>query len=67
MMASETSLKEFVANFDVIPQQDIKQYKEELMEALAKAYPCFDKGRDEEHWQLILLGLAITYMQQRYG
>ena len=36
-MASESSLKEFVANFDVIPQQDIKQYKKDLMEALSKA------------------------------
>lgn len=52
-MASESSLKEFVDNFDVIPQQDIKQYKKDLMEALSKAYTSFDKdGRDEEHWQL---------------
>ena len=65
-MASEASLKEFVANFDVILQQDIKQYKKKLMEALTKAYPSFDKDRDEEHWQLILLGLAILYLQQRY-
>lgn len=43
-MASESSLKEFVANFDVIPQQDIKQYKKDLMEALSKAYPSFDKS-----------------------
>lgn len=66
-MASEASLKEFVANFDVIYQQDINQYKKELMEALAKAYPNFDKDSDEEHWQLILLGLAISYMQRRYA
>lgn len=66
-MASESSLKEFVTNFDVIPQQDIKQYKKDLMEALSKAYPSFDKeGSDEEHRQLILLGLAISYLQQRY-
>ena len=66
-MASESSLKEFVTNFDVIPQQDIKQYKKDLMEALSKAYPSFDKeGSEEEHRQLILLGLAISYLQQRY-
>lgn len=66
-MASESSLKEFVTNFDVIPQQDIKQYKKDLMEALSKSYPSFDKeGSDEEHRQLILLGLAISYLQQRY-
>ena len=66
-MASEASLKEFVAKFDVIPQQDINQYKKKLMEVLAKAYPNFDKDSDEEHWQLILLGLAISYMQRRYA
>ncbi len=65
-LASEESLKEFVENFDIIPQQDIRQYKKELTEALAKAYPSFDKNREEEHWQLILLGLAISYIQQRY-
>lgn len=65
-MASEVSLKEFVANFDVIHQQNINQYKKKLMEALSKAYPNFDKGINEERWQLILLGLAISYIQRRY-
>lgn len=36
------------------------------MEELAKIYPNFDKDSDKERWQLILLGLAITYLQQRY-
>lgn len=66
-MASEDSLKEFVAEFDVIHQKDINQYKKELMEALAKAYPNPDKDGDEEHWQFILLGLAISYIQRRYA
>ena len=60
-MVSEESLKEFVEEFDIIHQPDINQYKKELMKALAKAYPSPDKDGDEEHWQLILLGLAISY------
>lgn len=65
-MASEDSLKKFVDTFNVCPQSDINQYKEELMEVLAKTYPNTDKDRNEEHWKLILLGLAISYVQQRY-
>ena len=66
-MASEDSLKDFVAKFDVSHQSDINQYKEELMKTLAKAYPNPDKDRDKEHWQVILLGLAISYIQRRYA
>lgn len=65
-MASEDSLKEFIAKFDVIHKQDINQYKKELMITLAKVYPILDNNGDEERWQLILLGLAISYIQQRY-
>ncbi len=65
-MASEASLKNFIARFNVAHQQDIIQYKKELMEALARAYPNPDKGGDEEHWQLILVGLSISYIQRRY-
>lgn len=65
-MASEDSLKEFVAKFAVIHQHDINQYKKELMDALAKNYPNPDNYGDEEHWKLILLGLAISYIQRRY-
>lgn len=65
-MASEDSLKKFIVRFNVAHQQDINQYKKELMEVLARSYPNPDKGGDEEHWQLILLGLAISYMQRRY-
>ncbi len=66
MMASEDSLKEFVGKFDVIHQQDINQYKKKLLEELVKTYPNPDNNGNEEHWQLILLGLAISYMQRRY-
>ena len=65
-MASEDSLKKFIARFNVVHQLDINQYKKELMEVLARAYPNPDKGGDEEHWQLILLGLSISYIQRRY-
>lgn len=66
-MAAEDSLNEFVTKFDVIHQQDINGYKAELMEALAKTYPNPDEDGDDENWQLILLGLAISYMQRRYA
>lgn len=65
-MAAEDSLKEFVKKFDVVYLQDINRYKKDLMEALAQVYPNPDKDGDEEHWQFILLGLAISYIQQRY-
>lgn len=65
-MASEKSLKEFVTKCDIFRKSNINQYKEELMEALAKAYPNPDKDGNDECWKLILLGLAISYMQRRY-
>lgn len=65
-MASEKSLKEFVTKCDIFHKSNINQYKEELMEALAKAYPNPDKDGNDECWKLILLGLAISYMQRRY-
>ncbi len=65
-MASEDSLKEFVSKYDIFLQADINQYEEKLMEALAEAYPNPDKDGDNEHWQFILLGLAISYIQRRY-
>lgn len=65
-MASEASLKEFVDKFTIAHQSNISQYKQELMEKLAKAYPNPNQDGDDEHWQLILLGLAISYIQRRY-
>ena len=35
------------------------------MKALARNYPNTDSGENEEHWQFILLGLAISYIQRR--
>ena len=65
-MASEDSLNGFMAEYDISHQLDINEYKVELMKALARNYPNTDSGGNEEHWQLILLGLAISYIQRRY-
>jgi len=65
-MASEDSIEAFVEKYDISHQLDINNYKENLMEELAKAYTNTEKGGDEEHWKLILLGLANSYIQRRY-
>ena len=65
-MASEESLQEFVTKYHICDKSDINQYKKELLEALVKAYPNTDKSGKDENWQMILLGLAIIYIQQRY-
>lgn len=65
-MASEESLKEFIAKFDIVQQLDINQYKEKLLEELVEAYPNPNKGDKQENWQMVLLGLAILYIQRRY-
>lgn len=65
-MASEDSLKEFVKKYNIIQQADINQYKKELMKTLVRTYTNLDESENQEHWQLILLGLAISYIQKRY-
>lgn len=65
-VAAEDSLKKFVAKFDIVYQLDINQCKEKLLEELAKNYPNPNKDGHEENWKLILLGLAISYIQRRY-
>lgn len=65
-MASEDSLKEFVAKLDIVHQLDINQYKEKLLEELTEAYPNPNKDDNQENWQMVLLGLAILYIQRRY-
>ena len=65
-MASEKSLEEFHEQFEISCQSEITLYKQELMERLAKIYPNSEPGREEERWNLILLGLAISRVQQRY-
>lgn len=65
-MASEKTLDAFVNKLKVIPQNDIVTYKENLLKALGNAYENPDPEGDEEHWQMILLGLAVSYIQRRY-
>ena len=64
--ASEETLQSFVDDFSIVKQKNIIEYKEDLMEDLGRAYPNPDDEGDEDHWQLILLGLAISYIQRRY-
>lgn len=64
--ASEETLKSFVGDFSIVKQKNIIEYKEDLMEDLGRAYPNPDDEGDEDHWQRILLGLAILYIQRRY-
>lgn len=65
-MASEETLAAFLRQLEVKPQDDIVTYKEELLEELGNAYENPDPEGDEEHWQMILLGLAVSYIQRRY-
>lgn len=65
-MASEKTLAAFLRQLEVTPQDDIVTYKEELLEELGNAYENPDPEGDEEHWQMILLGLAVSYIQRRY-
>lgn len=63
-MAAEDSIKEFIAGFNISKEDDINTYKGKLMGELAKEFPNPD---NEEKWKLILLGLAIVYIQKRYN
>ena len=45
----------------------ICEYKEKLMERLAKEFPNTSNSGDEEKWKLILLGVSILYIQRRYA
>ena len=69
-MASEKSIQEFVAvaQNGIFCKPSIDKYKEELMKALEEAYSVSDtKGQGEKaHWQSILLGLAMVFIQRRY-
>lgn len=65
-MASESSLKKFVEQVKISPQENIVKYKETLMKKLAKEFPNYAEESDEDNWQVILLGLAISYIHKRY-
>ena len=66
-MAATDSLDAFLNDFVIVkPNENITEYKESLMEQLAQKYPNPDPNGDEEKWQLILLGLALSCVQERY-
>lgn len=65
-MASRNTLDAFLRQLEIVPQDDIVTYREDLLEALGNAYENPDPEGDEEHWQMILLGLAVSYIQRRY-
>jgi hypothetical protein len=64
--ASEETLQGFVDDFSIVKQKNIIEYREDLMAALGQVYSIPDDEGDEDHWQRILLGLAISYIQRRY-
>lgn len=65
-MASIESLDEFCEVYQIAHEEDIQQYRKDLMDKLDKAYPNPDVKGDKQRWKSILLGLAISYVQQRY-
>lgn len=65
-MASEASLDGFVGALKIENLPNIREYKDELMKALSESYPNPNPGNREDNWQMILLGLAISRIQQRY-
>ena len=66
-MAASDSLEAFLNDFVIIEEQeDIKGYKKSLMERLARKYGNPDQNGNEENWQLILLGLALSRVQEQY-
>ena len=66
-MASEQSIESFINQLSISPQLSICEYKEKLMERLAKEFPNTSNSGDEERWKLILLGVSILYIQRRYA
>lgn len=66
-MASEQSIESFINQLSISPQLSICEYKEKLMERLAKEFPNTSNSGDEEKWKLILLGVSILYIQRRYA
>ena len=66
-MAAADSLNAFLSDFVIVESdENIMEYKENLMEQLAQEYPNPDQNGDEKKWQRILLGLALSRVQERY-
>lgn len=64
--AYETSVKDFIKDFEIIKKNDIKTYKNEVGYKLVEKFSECDSYDDEEQKKSILLGLAINYIQKRY-
>lgn len=65
-MTSENSLKSFIKELEISSKSNILEYKEKVMSKLAKEFSVYANGRNEADWRLILLGLAVSYVQKRY-
>lgn len=65
--ASVSTIKSFVDEMEIVSIPDICNYRQKLMKKLSTTYPNLDRDGDDEKWQLILLGLAITNIQRRYN
>lgn len=64
--ASENSIEGFVKQLSISHESGICEYKEQLMDRLTKDFPNTVNSGNEENWKLILLGLAVSYIQKRY-
>lgn len=65
--SSKKSIKAFVDAMNIVSTDNINNYRQELMKKLSTAYPNPNEKENDEKWQIILLGLAITNIQQRYN
>ena len=65
-MASESSVADFIKSHKITPISNIHDYSRDLKEKLLTQYPPAGETIDKSKWELLLLGLAITYIQRRY-
>lgn len=65
-MAAEDSMNDFIEQFDILLQPGIVEYKEKLMEELAQKFPNLPGVSEKENRIIVLLGLALLYVQKRY-
>lgn len=64
--ASEATLGKFAEEFTIFSKPEINEFKQQVMNKLSDAYPNHNGDADLEHWQLLLLGLAVVFVQRRY-
>lgn len=65
--ASIESIEKFVDVMKIVHTENISDYKQKLMKKLSDTYPNPVEEGDDEKWGMILLGLAIIYIQRRYN